>query len=187
MKSIIRKETLKKRDEIPADLRAAKDALIKEKIFSLSEFRASKTILFYASFRTEAGTLDMIKESLNAGKKVVLPKVDKTKHRLSLYAIKDIVELSPGFMGIPEPPSSEERITPVDDLDLAVIPGAAFDFSGNRLGYGAGYYDILLAGKRKRIPLVALAYEEQIVDSIPAENHDVKMDIIVTDKRIIRN
>lgn len=152
MKKAIRKEVLKKRVEISLEARAAKDALIKERLFSLYEFSNAKTILFYASFRTEAGTLDMIKETLNAGKRVVLPKVDKVKHKLLLYDIKDISELYPGYMEIPEPLSSEERLAAIDDIDLAVIPGVAFDSSGNRLGYGAGYYDILLAGKRKKIP-----------------------------------
>jgi 5-formyltetrahydrofolate cyclo-ligase len=95
-------------------------------------------------------------------------------------------ELTPGYMGIPEPPQMDERLAGIDDADLVVIPGAGFDFAGNRLGYGAGYYDSLLSQRKKKIPVIALAYEEQIVDSIPAEQHDVKVDMIVTDKRVIR-
>jgi 5-formyltetrahydrofolate cyclo-ligase len=67
-----------------------------------------------------------------------------------------------------------------------LLPGAAFDHRGNRLGYGGGYYDRLLARLKKKLPLVALAYEEQIVDSLPAEPHDIKVDMIVTDERVIR-
>ena len=162
-----------------------KDALIKERLFYLPEFIAAKTVFFYASFRSEVETLSMIKESLKIAKRVVLPRVDKKRHRLMLYEIKDISELSPGYMGIPEPSLFDERLINLDDVELVIIPGAAFDNSGNRLGYGAGYYDILLSEGKRKVPVIALAYEEQLVDSIPSETHDVKVDIIVTDKRVI--
>jgi len=89
-------------------------------------------------------------------------------------------------MGIPEPNLPDERCAVIDDANLAIIPGAAFDLSGNRLGYGAGYYDGLLSQRTRNIQIIALAYDEQLVDSIPAEKHDVRVDMIVTDKRVIR-
>jgi len=103
-----------------------------------------------------------------------------------LHEIKDISELSPGYMGIPEPSLSGERLVRLDDIELVIIPGSAFDCSGNRLGYGGGYYDILLSEGKRKVPVIALAYEEQLVDLIPSEVHDVKVDIIVTDKQVIR-
>lgn len=186
MKKIIRREILKKRDGMSADIKAGKDSRIKDRLFSLSEFMSAQTVFFYASFRSEVETISMIKESLKMGKRIVLPKVDKERHRLRLYEIKDISELSEGYMGIPEPFPDDERLVSLDDIDLVVIPGAAFDYSGNRLGYGAGYYDFLLSERKKKMPVVALTYEEQIVDSIPSEIHDVKVDMIVTDKRVIK-
>ena len=104
---------------------------------------------------------------------------------LMLYEMKDMTALTEGYMGIPEPLAANERALSIDDIDLVIIPGAAFDPSGNRLGYGAGYYDILLAERKKKIPVIALAYEEQVVDSIPSEKHDVKVDVIITDQRVI--
>lgn len=186
MKKVIRNEVLRKRDKIPQEVKSVKDALIKEKLFSTQEFVNSKIIIFYASFRSEIDTISMIQKSLEMGKRVVLPKVDKERHMLSLYEIKDLNELSPGYMGIPEPSLADERTVDIDDVDLVIIPGAGFDYSGNRLGYGAGYYDILLSKSKKKISIIALAYEEQIVDSIPSEKHDVKVDVIVTDTRVIR-
>ncbi|MCG2721077.1 MAG: 5-formyltetrahydrofolate cyclo-ligase, partial [Thermodesulfovibrionales bacterium] len=94
-------------------------------------------------------------------------------------------ELVPGFMGIPEPMVTEGRMRSIDMADLVILPGVAFDPGGNRLGYGAGYYDILLSERTKMMPLVALAYEEQIVDVIPSEKHDVRIDMIITDQRLI--
>jgi 5-formyltetrahydrofolate cyclo-ligase len=185
MKKTIRRKVLEKRDEIPPVVKKIKDALIKQGLFSLPEFIAAKTVFFYASFGSEVETLSMIKESLKLGKRVVLPKVDKERHMLRLYEIKDISELSPGYMGIPEPLLPNERLVSLDDFDLVIIPGVVFDYSGNRLGYGAGYYDILLSKSEEKKPIVALAYEEQLVDSIPSETHDVKINTVVTDKRVI--
>ena len=87
---------------------------------------------------------------------------------LKLYEIKAMSELMQGYMGISEPSVPEERLTGLDDIGLIIIPGAAFDVSGNRLGYGAGFYDRLLAGIKNKMPVIAPAYEEQIVEHIPS-------------------
>jgi 5-formyltetrahydrofolate cyclo-ligase len=192
LKKAIREEVLKRRDGIPPDVKKRKDALVKQRLFTLPEFINAKAVSFYASFRSEVETLSMIKESLEMGKRVVLPKVDKERRRLNLYEIKDINELSSGYMGIPEPSLPNERLVNLNNIDLFIIPGVGFDYSGNRLGYGAGYYDKLLSEIINPQPLTpkpfltALAYEEQLIDSIPSEMHDVKVDMIITDKRAIR-
>jgi 5-formyltetrahydrofolate cyclo-ligase len=186
MKKKLRKEALSKRDSIIPSERKKKDILIKQKLFFLSEFKTAKAILFYASFRTEVDTTGMIEECLRMGKTVFVPKVDKIGHRLRLYEIKDLRELSPGYMGIPEPSLSDQRVRAMKDVDLVIVPGACFDRFGNRLGYGAGYYDILLSGVKKKIPFIALAYEEQLIDVLPSEIHDIKVDSIVTDHQVIR-
>lgn len=185
MKNAIRKEVLGRRDAIPPEVKRIKDSLIKGMLFSLPEFGSARTILCYSSFRSEVETSVVIRESLVSGKKIVLPKVDRERRRLELYEVKDVSELSPGYMGIPEPSLMGSSIS-LKDIDLVIMPGAGFDVSGNRLGYGGGYYDILLAESGKQAPKIALAYEEQIVESVPSEEYDVKVDIIVTDKRIIR-
>jgi 5-formyltetrahydrofolate cyclo-ligase len=186
MKKGIRNKVLEIRNQIPPDIRAEKDLHIRETLFSLPEFLSAKTVLFYASFRSEVETLSLIRESLAMGKRVVLPKVDRVNHALTLYEIKGMNELAQGYMGIPEPDLADERLVGIGDIDIAVIPGAGFDLSGNRLGYGAGYYDNLLSRGSRRIPIIALAYDEQLLDSIPAEKHDVRVNLIVTDKRVIR-
>lgn len=184
-KKTLRQETLLKRDAISGNIKEEKDAAIRQRIIQLPEFTDAKTILFYASFRSEVDTMEMIKISLSHGKQAVLPKVDKENKRLKLYEIKDMNELAKGYMGILEPSISEKRLTGLDDIDLIIIPGAAFDVSGNRLGYGAGFYDRLLAEIKNKIPIIAPAYEEQIVENIPSEPHDVRVDKIVTDRRVI--
>lgn len=186
VKKNIRNAVIKKRDNISLDKRKRKNDKIKNYLLSIREFSSSDTVCLYAAFRSEVATSELLKASMAAGKKVLLPKVDRDGHMLKLYEIEDMKELQAGFMGIPEPSPSDSRLASIDEVDVVVIPGAAFDCSGNRLGYGEGYYDILLSGKKEKITIIALAYEEQIVDAIPAEDHDVKVDIIVTDKRVIR-
>ena len=184
-KPAIRKEFLRRRDAIPPEVRRAKDRLILERLLSLEEFKNAGTVFFYASFRTEFDTTELIKISLAAGKRAVLPKVDREKQELVLYEIKDFSELGPGYMGIPEPTSPETPVS-INDIDLVIIPGAGFDPMGNRIGYGGGYYDRLLSGMQKHVPVIAPAYEEQIIDSIPSEPHDRKVQMIVTDRQLIR-
>lgn len=184
-KKTIRQETLFKRDAIPENIRKEKDTAIRQRIIRLPEFTDAKTILFYASFRSEVDTSEMIKITLSRGKQAVLPKVDKENKILKLYEIKAMSELMQGYMGISEPSISEERLTGLNDIGLVIIPGAAFDVSGNRLGYGAGFYDKLLAGIKNKIPVIAPAYEEQIMEKIPSEPHDVRVTKIVTDMRVI--
>lgn len=185
-KAVIRAEVLGKRDSIGPEIRKKKDLLIKEKLLSLSEFQQAEVILFFASFRSEVSTSQQIEDALALGKKVLLPSVDKKNRGLRLYEIKDLSEVSPGYMGIPEPNVPEDRERDINDARLVIMPGAAFDTSGNRLGYGGGYYDKLLSRLRRRVPPVALAYEEQLVDSLPSEPHDIRVHVIVTDKRVIR-
>lgn len=185
MKNAMRKEVLGKRDRIPHELKGTKDSSIKQRLLALPEFLSARSVLFYASFRSEVETAGIIREALSMGKRAILPKVDKGRHGLRLYEIQSLDELAPGFMGIPEPIRTEKREILLDETDLVIIPGAGYDYSGNRLGYGGGYYDILLSGRKKNMPVIALAYEEQLIDAIPAEKHDVKVDMIVTDLRVI--
>lgn len=185
-KSRIRQDILRKRDSIEPGTRKAKDLRIKENLIALPEFRQAKVIFCFASFRSEVSTSAQMEEALRLGKSVLLPSVDRRNRELRLFEIKALDELSPGYMGIPEPRVAMERERDINDVTLVVLPGAAFDPTGARLGYGGGYYDKLLARLKRKIPLIALAYEEQILDSLPFEAHDIKVHMIVTDERIIR-
>ena len=192
MKKSLRESLLAKRDSITVEDKKAKDSAIRKRLFSLEYFKDAKTILFYASFRSEAETLKAIQNTLKLKKRVALPVVDAEHKQLKLYEIRDISELSAGYMGIPEPVPSRTRNMSLNEIDIEIIPGIGFDLRGNRLGYGAGYYDKLLSHKSKRlsktkgrITTIALAFEDQIAEKIPSEPHDIRVDLIVTDKRVI--
>ncbi len=191
MKKRLREKVLKKRDSIPPALKALKETSIEKKLFAQDTFKSSKSILMYVSFRSEVDTRNYLDDILRMGKRLILPVVDARHKLLKLYEVKDTSELVPGYMGIPEPDIRENRRVTIKDIDLVVIPGTGFDINGNRLGYGGGYYDRLLSYESKQlaqiehIPTIALAFEEQIGEEIPAEPHDITVDKIVTDKRVI--
>lgn len=153
---------------------------IERRLFDLPEFRNAGVVLFYASFQSEVETHFMIRRALAEGRRVALPKV-KGKS-LELREISNFDEdVLPGAWGIPEP----EKGTPIGPgaVGLIIVPGAVFDEHGNRIGYGAGFYDRLLPAYSG--PTVALAFEVQIVPAVPADRHDIPVGKIVTEKRII--
>ena len=181
-KASLRKEILARRDRIPLAVKKIKDKAVEERLFGLDAIRNAKTLFLFASFRSEVDTLGMIKRSLGQGKRVVLPRVEG--NGLGLYAIKDVDELVAGYMQIPEPSVlTGDRKVNINDVDAIIVPGAAFDPSGNRIGYGGGFYDRLLAELEKPVPIIAPTYEEQVVDLVPADPHDKKVSIIVTDRQ----
>ena len=180
MKDRIRKTVLEARSRLTAAERRVKSAAIENKLFGMPEFQATPVVMFFASFRSEVETQHMIGRALAEGKRVVLPRVKG--RTLELLEIGNFDrDVAPGAWGIPEP----ERGTPVDlkDIGLIVVPGAVFDLQGNRIGYGAGFYDRLLPSFPGST--AALAFELQIMPTIPVDGHDVPVRKIVTEKRII--
>lgn len=186
MKAELRKELLSKRDNLREKEIEVKSVMIKGRLFNLSEFRDANFILFYAAFRNEVKTESMIKEALLSGKRVALPIVSKKKDRLLISEIKDYdKELAPGAYNIPEQKEKYQKLKLFHEVDLVILPGVGFDEKGNRLGYGGGFYDRLLSETDHRVTLIGLAYEIQITPRIHRSPHDVRVDKIVTEKRVI--
>jgi 5-formyltetrahydrofolate cyclo-ligase len=185
-KKSLRRQVALSRDSIPTEIRIKKDLAIEERLTGLKAFKESLATLFYAAFRSEVATEKLIRLSLSGRRVTVLPRVDNAYGILKLYKIADWSDLVPGSWGILEPLEAKETEIGIDDIDIVLAPGVAFDSNCNRLGYGKGFYDKLLSRKKGLNPLViGLAYEEQIVNTLPCNPHDIKMDIIITDKRII--
>jgi len=184
MKSNLRKIILEKRDLLSPKEITRKSLEIKQRLFNLKEFNEVTIISFYVSFRSEVETHEMIKETLRLDKRVVVPIVKKKK-RLSLSELKNFNELELGKFGILEPKVAFRREINLEEVELVIVPGVAFDEKGNRIGYGRGYYDDLLT-RMKKIPFIGLAYELQIVPEIPKEERDIPVHKIITEDRIIR-
>jgi 5-formyltetrahydrofolate cyclo-ligase len=182
VKASLRKLVAEARDGLTPEERLTKSREIENRLFRLPEFIGSSVIMFFASFRSEVDTVPMMRRALAEGKRVVLPKV-QGKH-LALFEIRDFdKDISSGTWGIPEP--HENNCIALDAVDLMIVPGLAFDERGNRLGYGAGFYDRLLASFTKMT--VALAFEVQMVSKVPAAQHDIAIKKIMTEKRVIEN
>jgi 5-formyltetrahydrofolate cyclo-ligase len=184
---------IQRRDAITSQKKKLKEAAIEKRLFALDLFREAKCILFYVSFRSEVNTRKCLRDVIKSGKKLVLPAVDTVNRTIKLYETSALSELAPGYMGILEPEERDDRKVSLRGIDLVIIPGVGFDLRGTRLGYGGGYYDRLLSYESKRlakvkghITTIALSFEEQIGQEIPSEPHDIKVDMIVTDKRVIR-
>lgn len=171
MKKEIRKEILYLRDNL--EERYSKSMIIKDKIMNLDIYKNSNCIALYHSMKSEVDTKELIKESLELGKKVVLPRIIN-KNKMIFIIVNSDTNYEKNSYGVLEPIGEEER-----DIDLIICPGVAFDKDNNRLGYGRGYYDKYL--KDKDIYKIGICYKEQVVDKIDIDDFDIKMDMIVTD------
>ncbi|OAG27284.1 5-formyltetrahydrofolate cyclo-ligase [Thermodesulfatator autotrophicus] len=178
-KQILRHKFLKIRDSIPREIRQSLSQKIIQHLKNSDYYQKAQKILFYASFKSEVETYELIEAALTEGKDVYLPKTYISKRKLRLFKINSLKELSPGAYGILEPSENSPEIEP-KGLDLIILPGVAFDLSGGRLGYGGGFYDRLLA-KAPHVPKVALAFECQLTKKLPLESHDLKIDALVTE------
>lgn len=186
LKKELRREVIRKRDSLSHEDRVKWSRRICDTLLGLREFQEAKVVHFFLTMRSEVMTEGAIREALAAGKTVVVPVIDKRHRHLSLSRIRDYdQELTITTHGILEPRPKFYDFIPLNDVDLMVLPGLAFDVSGHRLGYGAGYYDRLLRVGEERPLLLALAFEAQMVDAIPVGDHDIRMDKIITEKRVI--
>ena len=184
MKNIFRTRYQQQRKNLTPIQVQQKSKKIKQQLFSLHEFTATKTILLYVSYGNEVDTHDMIKESITMGKRVAVPCTDKTNKQLLLSELHDWNNLVKGVYDILEPKQECRRIVDVKEIDLFIVPGIVFDTSGHRIGHGMGYYDSLLCHTKQK--KIALAFEIQISKSdIPVEPHDICVDTIITEKRVI--
>ena len=174
------------RDRLSPAERATLSRAIVERFWSLPEVANIGSIQCFLSTKSEVETGTVIDTARRRGLLVAVPITDVEAHRLTLSEFSSLDALVPGPFGILEPRRGARTPVPVDQVDAFVVPGIAFDASGNRLGWGAGYYDRLLADRRPEAPVIALAYECQIVRAIPPEGHDIAVSVIVTEQRVIR-
>ena len=138
----------------------------------------------YVAARGEIDPAPVLAAAAAGGATVALPRVATEAPRLRFHRA-DAGPLAPGRFGLREPPATAPEI-PVDELDVVVVPGLAFDAEGRRLGFGGGYYDGAFGASGKRPALIGLCYEFQLVARCPADDGDVPVDVVVTDARVLR-
>ncbi|PIY60519.1 5-formyltetrahydrofolate cyclo-ligase [Candidatus Woesearchaeota archaeon CG_4_10_14_0_8_um_filter_47_5] len=160
---------------------------IHARLETLEEYRHAHSILFYVSYNNEVDTVALIRRALAASKQVYVPfmKTDIFgKKRIELSLLRSLDELAPGAFGIHEPKKECIRPVTLSKAEVILVPGVVFDALGYRLGSGHGYYDRLLM--HAHTTTIGLAYEFQVIDNISPEPHDIPLDIIATETKILR-
>ncbi|RKX60473.1 MAG: 5-formyltetrahydrofolate cyclo-ligase [Thermodesulfobacteriota bacterium] len=185
--SFYRSQILAKRDRLSSFNLSHLSETIIYRLRGLEEYRSSRMPLIYVSFRSEVETHQLIKERLNSGLEVAIPKTDVKNRQLETYLLEDWgKDLRPGAYGILEPDAEAASLIQPSQIDLAVVPGSVFDRKCGRYGYGGGYFDRFLSIKAPQAIRIGLAFSLQLLPEIPLKTHDQRMDIIVTESEILR-
>lgn len=186
VKKIIRQEILNLRKVLTAEEVASKSESIFNRLASSAMFVKSKNVMVYMDFKNEVSTNLIINYLLKSDKGVIIPiTISGTRNMILSQLLDPNKELERNSYGILEPKPQYIRKANPELLDLVIVPGVAFDISGYRIGYGGGYYDTFFNKLAKPIISIALAFDLQIVESVPVEDHDRPVNYIFTESRII--
>lgn len=173
----------KRRNEMLQSERKNKSALIAQKFLTKFLNDSYTTYFVYNSFSTEVETGDIIKNLIEAGKKVLIPKCNIDELSMNAVVYNHEEKLTANIYGIPE---TESTVDCRNEIDIIVLPGIAFDKTGARIGFGKGYYDRFINSLSSVPTLVGLCFEEQMCDEkLPFNEHDQKVDYIITDQKIV--
>ncbi len=173
MKGQFRKDCLEKRKQL-------KTCDLTKEILNLKEYKESKTVFIYVSYGSEISTAELIKEALKE-KTVLVPYCIDGFGKMIAVKIKSMDDLKAGMYGIKEPKCHTEY---EGSIDLTIVPGVAFSKEGYRIGYGKGYYDRFL--KAHKTFSLGICHHELLFDKVPFNEHDVKINKILTKKEEIR-
>jgi 5-formyltetrahydrofolate cyclo-ligase len=183
-KAGIRRTSRDARAALSASERDLACRAVAERALSLPEVASARAVLSYAPLPEEVDPAPIVRALRARGARIALPRVCGPGE-LALHWVESDTPLEPGAFGIREPSAECAAVAPAD-LDLVLVPGVAFDAACNRLGFGGGYYDALLASLPSSVARVGLAFDEQMCESVPQEAHDAAMDAVVTPAAIHR-
>jgi 5-formyltetrahydrofolate cyclo-ligase len=188
LKQTLRQCILAAREKLPASERLRLSRAVIQSVCELTAYRQAHTVLGYLNIGSELASELWVQRAFADGKRVLLPRVNRASRHLDLYQVRNLQQdVAPGLWGIREPVVEhcikEETLSAVDFI---LLPGVAFTREGARLGYGGGYYDKLLALMPHQPTLVAGAFEMQVVQEIPQEKTDRKLEWLVTEDGTIR-
>lgn len=184
-KAELRKQLIVWRKSLPWIEVIKRSEQIGVRLFSLSEFRIAKRILFYVSYDNEVYTHTMIKHALQYRKQIFVPISQVAQHTLEISELFEFDhDLAPSTYGILEPKPESLRPAVPNELDMVIVPGIVFDVHGNRLGHGVGYYDNFMRYLPPSIKTIGLAFKEQVVSELPKTESDVPVHKIITENKI---
>lgn len=183
-KSELRKNILRIRRNLDQESVLGLSDAIQARIIESRVFREASVVMAYMPIKNEVHTGKLIRVALESGKTLLLPRVVDMERMEAVPVTNAESDLRPGVMGILEPDPAIAAVDP-SIIDLVIIPGIAFDRKGHRLGFGAGYYDRFIPLLKRECVILAPAYSFQVLEHIPAENHDRKVHIIVTENETV--
>jgi len=177
----IREKLLAARRHCSAETCLSLSLLIQRRFLGGAAYRQAGCVSLYSPCLNEVQTELVARHCLADGKRLAYPRT--VGGALQFVEVSGPEELVPGAFGIPAPVG--ERVLSLVELDLVVMPGVAFDAAGHRLGYGKGYYDRTLAGCPATLERIGFAYEFQLVERLPAADHDCRLTQLVTELRTL--
>jgi 5-formyltetrahydrofolate cyclo-ligase len=181
-KSTLRAEALARRDALPAAARAAAAEMIAARPFPL-KIAPGTIVSGFSPMKSEINPVPLMRKLADAGARLALPAIAGRGKPLMMRAWGFGEPLASGQWGIREPMAEAPEVAP----DILIVPLAAFDRAGHRIGYGAGYYDMTINALRARKPITAIgiAFAAQEIPAVPATERDARLDLVLTEREII--
>ena len=177
----IRSRFLVERKSLPVADCVSLSAEIQQRFLQSGQFRDAGCLALYSAIHNEVSTDAVARRALQLGKTLVYPRVGE--QHLEFFQVLDLGDLAVGAFGVLEPRGTKPL--PIAGIDLIVVPGIVFDQFGHRLGYGRGFYDRALAACRPDCLKVGFAYDAQLVEKLPAAQHDKTLSVLVTESRTL--
>jgi len=181
-KSALRSQMRVVRASITQDRRAQAAIQIADLAASLPGLAGASGVLAYHATAEEIDPAILLERLSGEGIRIAMPRI-AAPGRLELHWVDEVSELAPGAYGILEP-SPHAPLAEASDIQAALVPGIAFDPKGGRLGFGGGYYDRLIPSLSADTLVIGLAFDEQIIETVPCSPHDVDVRLVVTPTRV---
>ena len=178
-KRSIRAQFLFERKSRPIESCVDSSVKVQQRFLHSSMFHGAERLALYSPIHNEVATDAVALRAIALGKTLVYPRIKGDA--LEFVKVVTLSDLTPGAFGVPEPRGS--HLVAVEELDLIVVPGVVFDRIGHRLGYGRGFYDRALSACRKDCLKVGFAYDTQLVESLPATEHDKTLSVLLTESQ----
>ncbi|NLY40529.1 MAG: 5-formyltetrahydrofolate cyclo-ligase [Desulfovibrionales bacterium] len=185
-KDALRRFFRTQRETMSAVERRLAEEQITRHVLELSAVRTARTILVYLSCKNEVDTWALLRHFWDNGQVVLAPRCEPgVKGKMNIHRICSLNDIAPGSFAIPEPRPETAPLCPAPNPDLILVPALAFDRHGMRLGFGGGYYDRFLRTLSALPLLIGLAYDFQLVSTLPAEPWDIPVHMIITPQTCI--